>query len=134
MLRILLFFMSFSITSTSWSNEVISDPETVKNIFNGKTVYGQHLRKKKPGYNVYFNPNGTFHRFNEQGKTNTGKWHIDNKARQCLEFAHKPGRVLCRAIMPAFVDGIYFRVRLKGDKRIKAVKFEDFREGDQVPK
>ena len=134
MLRTIVIIFSFCISASAWSGELITDPEAVKNIFNNKTVYGKHLKKDRPGYNVYFAPDGSMRRFTEAGEADKGKWHIDDKGRHCIEFDHNAGSTFCRVIMKGFADGIYFRVRVKGDKHIKVVKFDDFRDGDQVPK
>ena len=134
MLRTLLVILSLGITTTAWPGELISDPDSVRGIFSGKTAYGKHLKKNKPGHNVYFAPDGTSKRFTEAGEHQTGKWHVNDQAQQCIEWDHNAGVRYCRAVMAGFADDVYFRIKQKGNKRIKVFKYNDFRDGDQVSK
>ena len=134
MLRTLFMILLFTITTTAWSGEVLTDPEAVKNIFNNKTAYGKYLKKNKPGYNIYFASDGKVKKYNEEGEKDTGSWHIDSDGKHCVQFDSKGNKAFCRAIMTGFADGIYFRIKLKGDKKIKIIQLDDFRDGDQVPK
>jgi hypothetical protein len=61
------------------AGEMVTDPDEVKAIFNGKTV-DAHRFKDDESWSNYFAPDGTMQRVTEDGEKDSGVWHINDKA------------------------------------------------------
>lgn len=114
------------------AGDIINDPEAVKAIFSDKTAKANHL-KKETSWTNYFAPDGSMARVTSDGEKQTGKWHISEAAEHCVKWDHKPNEY-CRPIMKGSRDGVYFRIKQKGDRTIKLVRFKRFKDGNKLPK
>lgn len=126
----LLLFMFFTLSVNA--SEIISDPGKVNAIFSNKTTDAYHLKRDEAWTN-YFAVDGSMRRVTENGDKHTGKWHINDDAEHCITWDYR-GKEFCRAILAGNRDGIYFRAKIKGDRKIKKVRFKNFRDGNRLEK
>ena len=131
-MRTLIVLFSMLVSLPVMAGDIISDPATLKQIFTGKTASAVNL-KKEVSYEVYFAPDGSIHRVTEDGEKHSGTWHISDDGKHCVHFSHKP-KGNCRAVLAGNRDGVYFRIKQKGDRKIKIIRLKNFRDGDKLPK
>ena len=132
MLRITTFLLTVFLAISVQAADIVKDPDAVKAIFNDKTAKANHLKRDRSWTN-YFAADGTMKRVTGDGEIQTGKWHINDNAEHCIKWDHK-NREFCRAIVKGKRDGVYFRVKLKGNRIVKLVRFKRFRDGNDLPK
>jgi hypothetical protein len=125
-----LFALLFSVSIQA--GEIVKDPETVKAMFSDKTFDAYHLKRETSWAN-YFAPDGSMKRVTEDGEKQTGKWYINDDAKHCIKWDHKNKR-FCRSILKGKRDGVHFRVKFKGERMIKLVRFKNPRNGNDLPK
>lgn len=131
-MKYLVAVISAVFTLSVQAGDILSEPDAVKAIFSDKTVQARHLKKDR-SWEQYFAADGTMQRYSDEGEKRTGKWYINEGAEHCIKWDHKANEH-CRAIMKGNRDGVYFRVKEKGDSKIKLVRFKRFREGNKLKK
>lgn len=123
---------SLAFSSQSLAGDVISDVDQLKAIFSDKTAKGINL-KKEFSYQVYFGADGKVERITEDGDKHSGTWRISDDGMHCVHFSHKR-KENCRVIKEGNQDGVYLRMKKKGDRLIKIIKLVRFRDGNKLPK